>query len=342
MKDIEDINFLPGYGKVNEIHEKGSFHTFEFENEYGRITCGFIKRSLEEFGAPGFYDIITPYGYGGEVIWECAENKKVKLVQCYKEAFRKYCMDNKIICYFARFNPILGNAKDFVTCFDSMNMIRNVVAIDLKKDLLAEEFKKKVKQKLRAAQRDQVEIQLDKEGTTLKNFMDMYCNTMNKKAASDFYYFPEAYFRAFYQYLPDCVEIYNAMVGGRIVSGMFMLVYGSTAYYHLSASRKDHKLRYEQFALISECAFRLKERGYHWLVLGGGLSGSLEDSLFLFKQQFSVGPYKKFYVGTKIFDYPKYEELCQINGRPGMELLDPDFFPKYRALWESMKYAEAE
>lgn len=63
-----------------------------------------------------YYDIVTPYGYGGPMILETNNGEKLK--KEYSEAFGKYCSDHKIVSEFIRFHPIFQNYLDVDDSYD--------------------------------------------------------------------------------------------------------------------------------------------------------------------------------------------------------------------------------
>ena len=66
MKEDTDIYFDNNYGKLYEKVENGIAKVFEYEDENGKITNQFIVREIpEKIDGKIYYDIVTPYGYGG-------------------------------------------------------------------------------------------------------------------------------------------------------------------------------------------------------------------------------------------------------------------------------------
>ena len=65
MKENIDLYFDENYGKLYEKCEKGEAIIFEYEDENGKISNQFIKRKIFD---TEYFDIVTPYGYGGPVI----------------------------------------------------------------------------------------------------------------------------------------------------------------------------------------------------------------------------------------------------------------------------------
>ena len=97
MNTARDIYFDKNYGKLYEKIEKGKLEEFKVENEYGKITNLFIKREIPiNVENKKYYDIITPYGYGGVDI----KGKVSKLLLDYFfYKFDEYCKINNSVIY---------------------------------------------------------------------------------------------------------------------------------------------------------------------------------------------------------------------------------------------------
>ena len=65
-----------------------------------------------------YYDIITPYGYGG--VFCTSDNKK--LLQYFFLQFEIYCIENNIVSEFLRLSPFLDNYK----YYDKKYVITNI------------------------------------------------------------------------------------------------------------------------------------------------------------------------------------------------------------------------
>ena len=88
----KDLYFDENYGKLYENTENGKAEIFKYEDENGVVSNQFIKRNIPMI--QDYYDIVTPYGYGGPIIEE-SKNKEI-LLQNYNEAFKRYCEKNNI------------------------------------------------------------------------------------------------------------------------------------------------------------------------------------------------------------------------------------------------------
>jgi len=83
--------------------------------------------------------------------------------------------------------------------------------------------------------------------------------------------------------------------------------------------------------LIYEAALWGSANGYRSLYLGGGV-GSERDNLFAFKRTFYKGELNRFFIGKRIHDAQKYNDLVQMHGE-----IHSTFFPLYRAGFERVK-----
>ena len=96
--------------------ENGKAYEFILENEFGKITNLFLIREVpEKVNGKTYYDIVTPYGYGGPVIREC--NNKEQLLKSYEEEFSKFCKENsnykvQDILSMALYEYMKNNKKD--------------------------------------------------------------------------------------------------------------------------------------------------------------------------------------------------------------------------------------
>ena len=72
-----DIYFELNYGKLYEEIEGGTCEVFEHRSSLGTIRHMFIKRKVPiQLGDITYYDLVTPYGYGGPLILNCEEGRK--------------------------------------------------------------------------------------------------------------------------------------------------------------------------------------------------------------------------------------------------------------------------
>jgi len=332
MNKIPDIYFTPEYGRLYEKHEGGILDSFSFQNDNGEVYFQFIKRPLTDYtGFSDYWDIITPYGYSGPIILSDDREDTERLIRGFGNAFREYCRENKIVSSFVRFHTVLNNALQFRSVFDEIQAIRKTVAIDLTKDVFFEEFGTKTRNEYRRAVKNNIVIEYDDQLEKIDDFIRLYESVMDKRNASQYYYFPKEYYNDLKK-LKDSVELANAVCNGKIVASALFLKYNGFIHYHLSATTEEgNRLNAMEFILMSR-AMRAKEEGFQWMHLGGGVSNAPDDSLLRFKKKFSKTEPFDFNIGKSIYDNRAYGDLCRIAESTKNQKLEEGFFPAYRSL----------
>lgn len=346
MMDTEvfgDIYYRNAYGKLYEDVEMGEYGMYEYSSSSGKVIHPFIKRCVPFLiDDKRYFDIITPYGYGGPLITEATDNSttgKQKLMVEFLNSFGKYCEDNDIIAEFIRFHPLYENARQLLFSSDDHNyegysviFNRHTVAIDLNdSNLFATQFDSKCRNMVRKAEKLGVTIEIDTELISIDSFADIYYETMIKDVADEYYFFKRNYFQRIRDELQDESLLVNAMYeGATVASSLFLYTPGEYAHYHLSATKTEcYRLAANNLILLRACE-ELRARGCTQLHLGGGLSGETDDRLLLFKRSFGREErnQKDFYIGKKIWNKNIYEKAVTIFLAAGGE--HSSFFPEYR------------
>lgn len=158
-----------------------------------------------------------------------------------------------------------------------------------------------------------------------KRFRDIYNDTMNRDGAEAYYYFSEKFYNSVLNDLPQNAQVFWAEKDGVIIASSIMLAANGYMNYHLSGSLREYAHFASNNLLLYSAALWGCANGYRTLYLGGGV-GSGEDSLFKFKRAFYKGELNHFYIGKRIYDQEKYDELVGMR-----EPTVSRYFPKYRA-----------
>ena len=233
-----DIYYEPDYGRLYEKMEKGTCQVFEYTSNLGQILHMFIKRRIDiETGDAPWFDLVTPYGYGGPIIKECPEGKQWELIKGFEAEFGEYCRENRIVSEFIRFHPILENAQDFKDVYD-VSYIRNTVGTNLAdfEDPFQEEFSKSTRKNIRRALRAGITYKITENPKDIKSFKEIYYATMDRNEASDYYYFDEDYFQKCLDLLGNHVLLVEAIYKGQVVAAGLYFVYNEIIHIHLSGT----------------------------------------------------------------------------------------------------------
>ncbi len=329
VETLRDLYFDEKYGRLYEEIEKGTSQVFNFQHSFGTIQHMFIKREIPfKLNGQTYYDIVTPYGYGGPLIDECKVENKELLVEAFMEAFQEYCHEEYIVSEFIRFQPVIDNAQDFQDCYDVV-YIRDTVGTNLKDfdDPVQQEFSKSTRKNIRKALQAGIEFNVTLAPENFKEFKDIYYETMARNNADPFYYFDEVYFNRLIEYFGENMLLVEVVYDGRIIGMGLNFVYDNMIHTHLSGTLTDYQHLAPAYILQYALVVWGKENGIDLIHDGGGRTNSEEDKLFLFKKQFGKNTRFKFYIGKKIWHPALYEKLCKAADVE----VDSDYFPAYRS-----------
>lgn len=326
MNQFDDIYFEKEYAKLYEKMENGEIHEFKIENEDGKITNLFIKREIPiDIDGKKYYDLVTPYGYGGPRI-HYSSNKE-KLLEEYEKEFQKYCMENNIVSEFIRFHPIMENALDFEKIYNSTYM-RKTLVTNLKdyEDPVQTQFSKNCKRDIKQILKKGVEYKINEAPEKIGAFKEIYYSTMNRNNATDFYYFDDEYFEKLLKNFRQNIILVEAVFEGKVIAVDFYFIYNKTIHFHLSGTFSEY-LHLSPTSVLKYAIVNWgKEKGYNLIHLGGGRSNSEDDSLYVFKKKFAQTDRADFYIGKRVWNQDIYNKMCEIkNVNPNDE-----FFPAYR------------
>lgn len=322
-----DIYFIKEWGKVNQYIEPGEPREFVLSTENGIVRNQYILREIPfVYKRKKFYDITSPYGYGGPYIEECKDGYKDILLQQYMDSFEKYCRENDIVSEFIRFHPIVGNAKDFRKIY-AAECIRHTVGTDLTGDgdPVQLEFSKSCRKNIKRAIKAGVTWNVTERPTDIQGFVDVYYSTMDRNEAGEFYYFPKEYFDTCMELFGDHILLVQAIYEEKTIAAGFYITYGDVIHAHLSGTLSEYLYLSPAYIIKYATARWGKEHGYKLIHYGGGTSNDPENSLYQFKLKFTKDTIFDFYVGRKIWNPEIYEGLVALTGK-----YDAEYFPKYR------------
>ena len=323
----KDIYFEENYAKLYEELEKGKTEIFEYEDENGKISNLFIKREIPILlDGKKYYDITTPYGYGGPIIEECKANKN-ELLNKYNEQFTKYCNENNIVSEFVRFHPLVNNAIDFKEIYNVIYM-RKTLGTNLEKyeDPMAEEYSKSCRKNIRQCKNKGVTYKVTEAPEDISKFKDIYYSTMDRNNATEYYYFKDEYFDKILKYFPKNIITVEAIYEDKTIAMGLYFIYNKILHIHLSGTLSEYLYLSPAYMLRYGATMWAKENGYKIIHHGGGRSNSAEDTLYLFKKNFAKNTDYDFYIGKKIFNQDIYNKLCKAKNTED----DNGFFPAYR------------
>ena len=320
-----DVYWLSGYVKAFQIHGDGEGLLLYYDSETTRGIHVVMKRDIakdkkfkDRIPEGEFFDLSTPYGYGG---WIIEGNDTEELFRTYEA----WAVKNEIISEFVRFHPMICNHTASSSFYEVVRL-GEVVHMDLDSpESIWDQMFSKNRNMIRKALKNGIKIYNGRFPEIYEKFRVIYNGTMDKDDAEDYYYFSPEFYDSLLNDLPENAQVFWAQKDDQVIAAAVMLTANGRMNYHLSGSLKEYSSLAPTNLLLYKAALWGAANGCRTLYLGGGV-GSQEDNLFKFKKAFYKGPLNRFFIGKKTYDCEKYEELLAKRENVG----NPEFFPKYR------------
>ena len=328
-----DVYYLSGYVKAFEHNGDGKAMLIYFESDSPEKTRAInvvMKRDISDFSPFSkhlqkneFFDIVTPYGYGGFIV----EGENIRQL---KEEYEQFCKKEHIVSEFVRFHPILENRKALDSVYDTVHLGNTVFMDASDEETIWQNLTSKNRNMIRKAQKEGLKVFWGRDPQIIQSFIQIYNETMDKDAASDYYYFDKAFYESILEDLKHNAIWFYSMKDEEIAAISIFMFCNGQMHYHLSGSKRKFSSFAPTNLLLYEAAVWASKNGYKTLHLGGGV-GAAKDSLYKFKKAFSRNEDSAFCIGKKIFDNDAYQKLVGLRLEEASFDEESSFFPLYRS-----------
>lgn len=320
-----DIYYLSGYVKAFQIHGDGEPQLFYYEQDGLHAIYVYMKRKT---AVEGWYDSITPYGYGGVLFEGHTSEANLEL---FWNAYVQKMKEESIVCNFVRYHPVLANAVPMKAVSEVIDLGKTVAFHLESPEVIWQNIVPKNRNMIRKAEKNGIEIHHAADMALFEVFVQIYNATMDKDNAEEYYYFGEEFYKSIHEDLNGHYEMFYATYEGKIIAMSIMLFANKHMHYHLSGSVLEYRNLAPSNLLLYKAALWGCEQGYKTLHLGGGV-GSGEDSLYKFKAAFNRESDYQFSIAKMIFDQEKYDALVAERADRDPEFnKESKFFPLYRS-----------
>ncbi|MCT4616244.1 MAG: hypothetical protein N4A49_15405 [Marinifilaceae bacterium] len=309
MNLLKDIYYNKEF---SSLYLKDNYSLFEFKFEEGDYLFYNIavKKPITEISGQkveGYFDLETPYGYGGYY----SNTNDPKFIATAFKKYKMRCEQENIIAEFISFHPFNDfpkhNSELFTVCFKD----REVVVVDLLLD--DEERWKNYASKIRTILRKCDKELIFEEEASSKQFKELYYSTMDKNNAKGFYYFDDDYFCKLNSI--NEVNLYGVQYQDKTIAMSYMILSNEIAHYHLSANNSQFSNKNGNYYILDQSFSKARENGCKWFLLGGGRTPATDDNLFKFKSKFS-NITMDFYLAGNVYNkeiYKKYLSISELN-----------------------------
>ena len=310
--DRADAYLLREYVEGAGVLDAGQPTFLHLEGPGGHVLFACLVREIPGGGL----DVTTPYGYGGPVA--AGEQPPVKH---FYELYERWCSDHGIVTTFIRFHPLFANHRQAPPGI-RVELLAPTIGwrLDGGRDLLAV-MHSKHRNVVRKAAASGATVSAVEGPVDLAPFVELYEETMRRRDAAPFYFFPPAYWERLSR-LGEHLVVFDAVLDGELLASALCLSTRPWLHYHLSATSDRARTTGASNLLLFEVARWAQARGFSRFHLGGGLGGR-EDSLYEFKRRFDPEGTCEAAVGKAVHDPERYAALAGDAGLDG-------FFPAYR------------
>lgn len=311
---FDDIYLQSAYMESASLLGQGEPRFLHLSGQDGDVVFPCLMRQARD----GYVDVGTPMGYGGPVATGADQP-----VQAFLDAYERWCDRNDVVATFARFHPLLANQR-LVEGHWHVERIGHSIGWRLEGEFLAG-MSGHHRRLVRKAGTAGVRASTSTEPRELAAFVALYEDTMRRRHASAFYFFPTQYWDFLATALRGRLVRFDAELEGELVASILCLHGGPFLHYHLGCSSEQGQSVGANHLLFQHAATWAAERGFARFHLGGGVGG-FEDSLYEFKRRFDPDGAVPACLGKRVHDTDAYLTLSEASA------IDySGYFPAYRA-----------
>lgn len=288
--------------------------------------CAFFPLIKRNINNTAYFDLITPYGYGGVSF---KKNTDIDFKEKVFEELNKHLSTTNCVSVFLRLHPLLNKV---VVAGGAVFENGTTLAIKLDNSYLDiySKYSSGHKYDLKKSKKNEnICIVDDVDFSYFNDFIAIYLETMRYLDASDFYFFDQEYFYKMKKLLAEKLKLIVVKLNEQIIGASLFMLENGIIQYHLSGTTIEGR-KYQPSKLILDYIVHWgASQGYNFLHLGGGVGGQ-QDALYKFKKGFSADEYA-FYTVRLIINSTVYRQLCLDLNFTDTEIDNiSNFFPLYR------------
>lgn len=321
--EAQDVFYAPGFASLCQetLTLSQDVRCAAFTSPKGAILLyPFVQRHISDMVkhacSEGLSDTTSLYGRGGAV--GRADEGDLAL---FHSALGRHLQQAGVFCSFDRFHPVIGNqALAPPEC--AIRDVGGFIVVDIRPtfDDLEASFKSSVRKDIRKAERNGVTCFAEPNDDHLEDFLKIYYQTMDRNAASDFYYFPETFFTGLQRHMPGQFHFFYAMHEGMIVSCELVLHHGDYSHSFLGGTLREALPLAANSSLKMEIFKRMKDLDCKYFLLGGGHAPN--DGIFNFKRAYAPEGIMPSFVGGTLWQSEVYAQLKQAMHDVGLPTAD--------------------
>ena len=322
-----DFHQLPEYHRLAEHRGEGVAQLFVYDEDDYTIALPLLLRPVDPAAPDGWHDATSVYGYGGPVA--SCDPPSASVVANFQRALAVELARRRVISVFSRLHPLIAQ-EELLSGLGECPAHGETISIDLTLPDEAQQaqYNRSCRTSLRKLHESGFICVHDREKRYLREFVEIYLETMHRVEAQRSYFFDEAYF----QELARIAHLFVALKDGEVAAATLCTLCDGIVQDHLGGTR-DAFLKFSPDRLVVDTermwAAEMGARVFH---LGGGV-GAQQDSVFRYKSGFSDRRHI-FRTWRWILRPDIYEALsasaARWNEAHGLRAVSAGYFPAYR------------
>jgi len=268
--------YHPYYVVADALRDRDLEPVFFIYKDGGEIF--YYAFHLGKVSGTHFYDIQSPYAYGGPI----SSSMDVGFLSSAWQHYLSWCQDNHILAEFVRFHPLFEDWRYYP---GEIQYMRQTVWIGLQQEDIFSSYSTRVRTAIRKAQKNHLRVAWVNAKIFGPKFTERYTQSMNRLQADQFYYFHTEYF----QKMGDWDQSYLAFCyqGKELLAAAIFLKQAYIMEYHLSAANLEGKRLSATNLLLHQAIMTARKLDCRILHLGGGTDNQDDNPLLFFKSGFS-------------------------------------------------------
>ena len=176
--ELKDAYYYSGYQKAFMLHGDGNPILFYYHDNDTRAINVAMKRDIAKdknfngiLQENSYFDLATPYGYGGFIV----EGKEIEKLN---KEYTSYCKESDIVSEFVRLHPVLDNKEKLINMYD-ITTLGPTITMDISdRDGIWQNFSSKNRNVIRKAQAANIAIYNGNSQELYDEFIKMYNKTI--------------------------------------------------------------------------------------------------------------------------------------------------------------------
>lgn len=323
-----DFYHLPAYAELSASLDGGTARALLVTEDSRSLLLPFVARPIPR-ASSNEWDAVSPYGYPGPLLLGVPDDERNPFASRALESARQRLREERCVSLFVRLHPLLGPRPTP----EGAQLVQHgeTVVIDLRKTE-AEHWSETMsghRNEINRAIKSGHRAYFDDAFVHADRFVEIYQATMSRVGASAYYFFDRKYLDHLRRALDTRLKLAVVEIDGAIAAAGLFVETGAIVQYHLSGTDEAHRKRQPTKLMLHFVRGWARERGDHWMHLGGGVGGAA-DSLFKFKAGFSTET-RAFHTLRMIIDEAAYSRLVkEKHPSEGVTTNLGGFFPLYR------------